>query len=371
MTLSAANDFRLPAKRPDAPIGPTGETALHLAVLSGDIAAAKKAFDKGASTGVYDSRRQTPLSRAAARGDADMVRFLLAHRAEKEIDHAGNFGTALGMAALEGHLEVMQILLNAGADIDGPDDDGTTPLMQTVFGAKTEAAEFLLDRGANANAVRDGGETVLHLAVRSGDERLLRALFKHGAAQSIDIQTENFLQTPLHIAALSQEEVSANVLLEMGARTDIQNAVDNTALGVAVGSTTGNKTGLIRLMIEKGNIGTRDPSTQMGMTPLHQAVMLNKFAAVRELVRLGADPEQGDADGNTALHVAAEEGREDIARYLVSTGMNPGIENKAGQTPLLVARLKDNDDMAALLIRAENDYVMRNKKPKSQGLAPK
>lgn len=369
--MSLFDSFRLPAAHPDAPVNPEGETALHIAARAGDIEAARKAFEKGASTGVYDIRGQTPLARAAGNGDADMVHFLLARGAEKEIDHAGSDGAALGLAAQGGHLEAMGLLLAAGANIDAPDDDGNTPLMQAVFAGQFAAAHFLLARGANANAARKGGETVLHIAARAGDERLLRALFCHGAAQSIDARTGNFFQTPLHIAALSQEEVSARVLLEMGARTDIQNAFGNTALGVAVRGAAGGKTGLIRLMIEKGHVGTREPCAPMGMTPLHQAVMMDKFPAARELVRLGADPEQGDAEGNTALHIAARQGQEDVAAWLVSTGMNPGLENKAGQTPLMVARLKGDDGMAALLLRAVNNYVIHNKKPKSQELAPK
>lgn len=369
--MSLFDNFRQHAAHPDTPVSLTGETALHLAVQDGDIAAAKQAIDKGASVGVFDIQGQTPLSRAAEKGDAGMVRFLLSHGAEKEIDYPSSFGTALGLAAQGGHLEAMGLLLDAGAGIDAPDDDGTTPLMQAIFGMQAAAAQFLLSRGADANATRARGETALHIAVRTGDDALLRALFSHGAAQSVNRQTDVFLQTPLHIAAQTRQEVSVRVLVEMGALAGIPNAVGNTPLGIAIGDATGNETAIIRLMIEKGNADTRDPSSEFGMPPLHQAVFRNKAAAARELVRLGADPEQGDAEGNTALHIAAKEGRTDIAAWLVASGMNPAIENKAGQTPLLVARLRDDDDMAALLIRAEKDYVIRNKKPKSQGLAPK
>lgn len=369
--MSLFESLRLPAAPPAAPVGPLDETALHLAVQEGDIAAARKAFEKGASTGVFDIQGQTPLSRAAEKGDADMVRFLLAHGAEKEIDHAGSSGTALGMAAMNGHLEVMGILLGAGADIDAPNGDGATPLMQAVFGARAAAAQFLLARGANANAVRDGDETVLHLAARAGNGDILRALFAKGAAKSIDSRTKTFLQTPLHIAALTQQEVSTQVLLEMGARADIPNFVDDTPLDIAINAASNGKTRLIRLLVEEGHADLRGIIGATNLLPLHVAVLRNKCDAVRELVRLGADPERGDKDGNTALHLAAEKGHKDIAAWLVSTGMNPKIKNKAGQSPLLLARLADNDAMAALLRRAENDYVARNKRLKFQGFAPR
>lgn len=284
---------------------------------------------------------------------------------------AADPGARLRRAAQDGDVAAMEELLDGGADVESRDGDGTTPLMSAVFGRQARAVEFLLARGADANAARDGGETVLHLAARTGDEGILRALFAAGAAQSIDRQTHKFLQTPLHIAALTQEEASMRALLEAGAQTGLANREGRDALGIAVGAMPGNETGPIRLLVEEGHADTRAASGANGMTALHFAVLLGKLAAVKELVRLGADPEQGDAAGYNALHFAAEGGWTDVAAYLVSTGMNPGAGNDAGQTPRAIALLRKDAKMAAQLLQAETHYVIKNKNHKFQPFAPK
>ena len=73
--------------------------------------------------------------------------------------------TALLYAAREGHLEVVKLLLAAGASIELGDADGVTPLLMAVLNGQIPVAEYLMERGANVKAMDWYGQTPLFAAV--------------------------------------------------------------------------------------------------------------------------------------------------------------------------------------------------------------
>lgn len=82
-----------------------------------------------------------------------------------EPNQQGIFGTRpLGIAATIGDIEAIEILLEAGADIDGKGEDGYTPLHDAVAHGKLEAIRYLLKKGASLTSVNDDGETPRQLA---------------------------------------------------------------------------------------------------------------------------------------------------------------------------------------------------------------
>ena len=78
-----------------------------------------------------------------------MVKFLIDSGADVDIQSGEYTVCALSRAAYKGHLEILKLLLDRGADVAVVDKDGETPLMNAIYAGHTEVARTLLDRGAS------------------------------------------------------------------------------------------------------------------------------------------------------------------------------------------------------------------------------
>ncbi|MDR3405762.1 MAG: ankyrin repeat domain-containing protein [Chthoniobacter sp.] len=120
--------------------------------------------------------------------------------------------TALLWAAQEGHTEIVDLLLDAGANVNFADSGGFTPLKQAVGESRIETMEHLLLRGADVShrGATDGGCTALHTAAAYGRIECIRLLLLYGA----DVRALNDSgQTPYDVA-IECEEADAAALLQ-------------------------------------------------------------------------------------------------------------------------------------------------------------
>lgn len=110
---------------------------------------------------------QTALFLALRAGAHQVVAALLA-APDLKIDHANQANeTALMMAALKGHLDWCRRLVERGAAVNR---DGWTPLHYAAAGPNPKAVAFLLEQGAQVDALSPNGTTALMMAARYGDE---------------------------------------------------------------------------------------------------------------------------------------------------------------------------------------------------------
>jgi RNA polymerase sigma factor (sigma-70 family) len=193
---------------------PMGNTALIMAVNSGHQALADLLFDAGVEPGLHE---------AAAIGDTDRVRTSLDRRpGALDTDSPEGF-TPLALASHFGHLDVMRLLLERGAD---PNRVAThrlavTPLHAALFGRQVDAARLLIECGANVTLARGGtgwkraGWTPLHYAAGMGYTGLVGPLLERGADPS-SVDEEG--KTPLDVALESNHHDIADVLRRGGSR---------------------------------------------------------------------------------------------------------------------------------------------------------
>ena len=80
-----------------------------------------------------------------------------------------------------GHLEAAQALMEAGADVNAKDNKGRTPVHWSAWTGHLEVARALIEAGAEMNAKDDNGCTSLHASAQNGHLEVARALIKAGA----------------------------------------------------------------------------------------------------------------------------------------------------------------------------------------------
>ena len=175
-----------------------------------------------------------PLLEAAKNGDVATVRSLLQGGADPNT--AGGDGvSALHLAAEHGNLEIVQLLLRAGAAVDAKTRIGAyTPLHLASGAAQEPVVSALLQAGADAGAVTTTtGVTPLHLAAAAlHGEGAVRALVSSGAA--VNARERVAGQTPLMFAASAGRTPAVRELLSRGADPALSTEVVDRRLQLAV-----------------------------------------------------------------------------------------------------------------------------------------
>ena len=229
---------------------------------------------------------------AAKQGDADAVQVLLAGGADANLAQ-GDGMTALHMAALEGHRDVVDLLLDAGAEIGATTRIGAyTPLHLASQGGRGAVVRVLLRKGADATlATTNSGTTPLHLAARVvNGEEAVAALLEHGA--DVNAREGSVGQTPLMFAAAYNRTPAVRVLLEHGADPNLATRVVDVLRSVAIDREASQ---LLRDRIE-GLRFEAEPGTEPELTP---AQVQEAIAAQRKFLR--ADHSRRDFDSDDLI----------------------------------------------------------------------
>ena len=145
----------------------------------------------------------TALWIAAANGHFDVVRLLIEQNAEVDGRTSKN-STPLRAAAFYGHLDTARCLVENGADVNARNNLNSTPLMVTCDNGHLDVTSYLVKHGANINLQDNDGRSCLHCASKGGHVQVVCELLSSGPKQ---IQNLNRL-TPLL-------EASNNCKIEM------------------------------------------------------------------------------------------------------------------------------------------------------------
>ena len=158
---------------------------------------------------------------AAQRGDLFTVRHYLAKEpaSARSTDAAGY--TALHWAAIRGHGELVETLVEAGAEVNAIGGDGGTPLHWACHHDDVGTVRLLLDGGADPAIRNRWGRTPLHVAARRGCTQVAMLLLARGAEPDA---TTREGWTPLHVAYLSGQGAVVELLTEAGASITMMDA---------------------------------------------------------------------------------------------------------------------------------------------------
>ena len=319
---------------------------------------------------------------ATKRGDVAVVRSLLKEGADPNASQ-GDGLSALHLAAQEGNVDIIDVLLAAGAGIEAKTRIGDyTPLHLASWGAHASAVGALIAAGADPGAVSTtSGVTPLHLAAkaRSG-ESSVRSLLEHGAP--VDARESAFGQTPLIFAASYGRTAAIRVLLSHGADPALSTEVVDVLKRTII-----DREAQLRLQEAATEIRQNSPDgTDRALTLAEaqiaiaaQREFLSSDEAIEQLlegfeaddlavrrpswttpsgysseVQVDAPPMWetwvGKTGGMTAMLHAVREGHAGAVEALLEGGADIDQVSGNGTSPLLLATLNGQFDLAMALI---------------------
>lgn len=290
-----------------------GETELILAAKSGHYQRCLGLISAGAAVNYYNDRYYyyTPLISASYGGHVDIINLLL--DAGADIEKKGNDGySPLFIAASKGYYEAVKILCSRGADVHSQNMFNKTPLMGAIAKGDLEIVHFLLSQGAQLVS-KDRNGKILQLALNEAAQRnrldIVPILLQRGANVN---ETDEYGWTPLLTASIYHNFEMCKLLVQHGANVKICDRQGVTPLMYSLSTGIIN---MVKYFLEQGS--DIEAKTYMGDTALLLAVERSKVDCVKLLLQWGAETDIEDKFGNTLLSAAAKVNAFDIVKILL------------------------------------------------------
>ena len=356
-----------------------GETPIMTAARAGSAAAVQYLIDSGANVnGREESREQTALMWASAQGHVEVVRVLVEAGASLEarskvrpmlmfaeatnggafdqgvMENLGGY-SALLFAARHGQVEISNLLITAGADINGQAGNGTTPLIVATHSGHSALAQMLLAQGADPNSMR-AGYSALHAAILRSDRDTVASLLANGADPNVRLQKATPAQrasedwvlktpligaTPYWIAASFREVEIMQILAGGGADTLLTSQERFQPLRDRASRQNPPEPEVIGGFESTLQAAIKGDSTRQRfyVTPNPDPATEERRAldSARVAIGHGVNLNHADFTGSTAIHDAAARLLPNIIRELAKNGADVNTLNGSGRTPLDLA----------------------------------
>ena len=289
--------------------GTTGDSRVADAAMKNDLAAVRSLIKQATDVNMSQGDGMSALHWAALNNNAEMVQVLIQAGANVRATTRLGAYTALFMAAKAGAASVIDVLIKNGSDAKSPAIDGITPLMMAASSGNVDSVRRLIEAGADVNST----------------------------------ETERG-QTPLIFAATFDAPDAIKALLQAGAEVNKKSSLLKPAVRAPQGQVQpppqqGQQQGQARPPQPAARQGQEDSTRSGGnprgeLTPLMHASIRGHVKAVQALLDGGANLNDVSADHSTALFLATINGNFDVAKFLVDRGADVTIASLDGATPL-------------------------------------
>lgn len=355
-------------------VNKAGLTPLHVAASQGLSNLTRALLEKGASPNMQSvvADLKSPLHYAVEANSAEVIKAFIEHvqsaddTAEKvDFNLKNAFGDSpFSLALSMGYNELVPLLIKGGADVNARNGQDMTLLHQAILKEDSKTAVFLLNHGADMNALTADQESPLQLAIHCRLPDVVDALCTRGVSFSAP---DNKGDCPLWSALESEQFEIASVLVRHGVDTDCwgpgPEGCLQTLLHRAIDE---NKEVAAQFLIRSGcdldSPRQPGPQGQGGeeakdkASPLHLCCQWGLRNVLHTLIDHGANVNAVDCDLKTPLHVAIENQHEEIIGILLChPGIDLKIRDKTGNTPFAAAlQVRNNKAAQNILERLPN-----------------
>ncbi|KAJ5700867.1 hypothetical protein N7493_011913 [Penicillium malachiteum] len=327
----------------------SGRTPLMAAARKGQRDVVKLLLEAKADVHLVDNSRRTPLSHAVFRGDFDIVKLLLETEAyvnasdcvgQTPLSYAAAydqsdvmaswFDAGAGLPAESDYSEIVELLIEKGADVELRDKDQDTPLLLAVRHGCFNVVKLILDFGAELDVKDKYQHTLLSLVAARGYSEIMRILLKEeaeGAKKSTTNVWDEGQETPLSHAAASGHFDAVKLLLETNANVHLSGENGRTPFSYAAGNGHCDIVELLLVPEFKAEVDSRDQNQR---TPLSHAAGRGRSDVVELLLEAGAMFDPQDINQRTPLSYATEGNHCDVVKLFLDAATKSSRESVTG-----------------------------------------
>lgn len=288
-----------------------GNQALHYAIRDGRTRAAQILIEAGAPLNHANILGQTPLLCAMLYPQSKLDDLLLAKGASMD--------AAFRYAAAKNHIDHVTKLVEHHVDINSVDKEGCSGLMLAAREGHLDVVQYLIQRGADLNIAHNKtGQTALLFAIAMNRMDVLRALLDAGA--DLECATKKDRETALLYASRTSPLEMIELLVNKGADVKVLNKAGGSALMHAAAR---GLVSIAEILISKGC--PLEAADDYGETALIFAIKLRMDSVITSLIAHGVDLNvhsraRGEMQGFSALMVAVTLLETGLARLLLESG---------------------------------------------------
>ena len=371
-----------------------GVSALMMASDRGHIEVARLLLEQGAKVDMQANNGEFALLRAIVNGHIEVVRFLLEFGAEADlkvlidfnvqskdfdcntdgllidtVNMAKNINQYLNVshhnqipfspllaACAYGHIEIVKLLLDCGAQVNTYRNCLSSPLISASVAGQTEIVKLLLARGAEVNMASATGVVPLMAAVSEMAIKLkeynvietIKLLLEHGAKVNMQykVLTSNMIWSPLMMACLTGHVETIELLLEHGA--DV-NMLTNDGISALIMASANGIVEVVKVLLDHGALVNMQKDC---------SEILKKLADGQDLMRVLRD--LNILNITSPLETACHFGHIEIVRLLLDRGARVNVHRNCLTSPLILASSTGRSEIAKLLLAHGADINMAN-----------
>ena len=330
-------------------------TALRMACQRVNTDAINIRLNARADPNITDKLGATCIHHAVGKGcSKDVLEKIINHDRDVNVGNKSDI-TASMVACRKGNKDVINVLLNAGADPNITSENGDTCLHDAVKnGSSKEVLQAIIDHSADLNATNKKNETALMLACGEGNKDVIDILLNSGA--DVNAKSKNNM-TGLMIACCKGNKDVINVLLNAGADPNIASDNGDTCLHYA--ALNNHCTEVLQAIINHGiDVNATD---KQAVTALMIACSMGNTYAIDILLKSGADVKATSKKKLTALLLASHMGNTDAIDMLLHSGADVNAASKTKLTALMLACHVGNTDAIDILLNSGADVNAKNK----------